>query len=248
MPGFLALALLLAPPSLGEWVEIGGEQFLPQVGLDLEVPDQPQAGVYRQIALNWQDKPLQAGRYPAAAFAARRVGKVGLSLTIAADGKLAACRVTGTSGDRELDEYSCAHLQSHTIYHPGLDDRGGRFGGTVPATFRYMLRASMEGPVAGGSPGPTTAKDPVPPETIEPATLGIAARSKPPRNVWGIGATLAVEADGSVSACFLHSPTYVDSIDKQACDRLRALRFRPAMDSENRPVAGRYAFGLPWGG
>jgi TonB family protein len=241
-------ALHAAAPPLGEFVEDRGEQFLPQVGLTLHVPDGPQPGVYRQIALNWQDRPLQVGRYPAAAFAARRDGEVGVSLTIAADGKLSDCRVIHSSGDRELDNFSCAHLLAHTAYHPGLDESGTRFGGTVPATFRYMLRAIMEGPAAGGGAPAETVKPPAPAEGIKLATLGIAAGSKPPPNVWGIGATLAVEADGSVSACFLHSPTYVDAIDKQACDRLRALRFNPALDSQNRPVAGQYAFGLGWRG
>jgi hypothetical protein len=257
MRRILFLTLVFAPvaglqaapqPVLGEWIELGGEQFLPQVGLTLHVPDEPQPGVYRQIALNWQDRPLQVGRYPAQAFAARRDGKVGLSLTIEPDGKLSACRVTQSSGDRELDDHSCGHLLAHTAYHPGLNDRGARFGGTVPATLRYMLHATMEGPVARGDARPEPIKAPVPLEGIKLATLGIAERSKPPPNVGGIGASLAVEADGSVSACLLHSPTYVDAIDQLACDRLRALRFRPALDAENRPVPGRYAFGLPWGG
>lgn len=256
MRGAIGLALLLtpvaalpaAPPLLGKFVEDRGEQFLPQVGVALHVPDEPRAGVYRQIALNWHDKALQVGRYPATAFAARRDGKVGLNLTIGADGKLQSCRVTESSGDRELDDFSCAHLLAHTAYHPGLDDKGERFGGTVPATFSFMLRPTMHGLAGAPNAPPLVARDPVPLESITLATLGIGSRSKPPPKIGGIGATLAVEADGIVGACYLHSPSYVDSVDKQACDRLRALRFKPARDSENRPVAGRYAFGLPWGG
>lgn len=237
-------------PALGEMLSVDGENYLPQVGLTLHVPDGPEPGLYRRIALNWQEHPLQVGFYPAEAFAARREGKVELSLTIEADGRLSACAVTGPSGFGPFDAHACPHLLSRTAFHPGLDENGRRFGGTVAATLRYMLRLGVEMP-AGPGEGPAAAapaRPAAPLDRISLATLGIAKGTRPPPTVGGIAATLIVEADGRVGACLVSSPSYVDAIDRGACDRLRRdARFRPALDAEGRAVASRYTVSLPWG-
>lgn len=258
MRGILLLGLTLASgaagaepgPRLGEMLDIDGQNYLPQVGLTLHLPDGPEPGLYRRIALNWQERPLQVGAYPADAFAARREGKVALSLTIEPDGRLSACTVTGPSGSGALDAHACPHLLSHTAFHPGLDENGQRFGGTVAATLRYRLRLSVELPAGPGgeaasNAAPATPAAPLDRITLE--TLGIAKGTRPPPTVGGIAATLLVEADGRVGACLVSSPSYVDAIDRGACDRLRAdVRFRPARDSEGRAVAGHYTVALPW--
>jgi TonB family protein len=235
-------------PALGEMLDIGGQNYLPQVGLTLHLPDGPEPGLYRRIALDWQEHPLQIGSYPAEAFAARREGEVALSLTIEPDGRLSGCTVTGPSGLAALDTHACPHLLAHTAFHPGLDESGRRFGGTVAATLRYMLRLTVEMPAGRGEAsdtGPATPAAPLDPITL--ATLGIARGTRPPPTVGGIAATLLVEADGRVGACLVSSPSYVDSIDRGACDRLRRdVRFRPARDAEGKVVASRYTVSLPW--
>lgn len=253
---FLCLALASAAagakpgPALGEMLSIDGQNYLPQVGLTLHLPDGPEPGLYRRIALNWQEHPLQVGAYPAEAFAARREGKVALSLTIEPDGRLSACTVTAPSGFGALDAHACPHLLAHTAFHPGLDESGRRFGGTVAATLRYMLRLSVEMPVGPGeatASGAASATPAAPVDRITLATLGIAKGTRRPPTVGGIAATLLVEADGRVGACLVTSPSYVDAIDQGACDRLRRdIRFRPARDSEGKAVASRFTVALPW--
>lgn len=258
MRALLFLGLILASaaagakpgPALGEMLHIDGVNYLPQVGLTLHLPDAPEPGLYRRIALNWQEHPLQVGAYPAEAFAARREGKVALSLTIEPDGRLSACTVTGPSGFAAFDAHACPHLLSHTAFHPGLDENGQRFGGTVAATLRYRLRLSVEmpaGPGEGVVPDAAPATPAAPLDRITLATLGIAKGTRPPPTVGGISATLLIEPDGRVGACLVSSPSYVDSIDRGACDRLRRdVRFRPARDSEGKAVADRYTASLPW--
>jgi hypothetical protein len=56
---------------------------------------------------------------------------------------------------------------------------------------------------------------------------------------------LAVSAKGAVTACLLTFPTYVDALDKGACDRLRKQRFTPALDRNQRPVASLAGVTLP---
>jgi TonB family protein len=256
MPGLTLLGLTLASaaagaepgPALGEMLDMDGRNYLPQVGLTLHQPDGPEPGLYRRIALNWQEHPLQAGAYPAEAFAARLEGEVGLSLTIEPDGRLSDCTVTAPSGVAALDAHACPHLLSRTAFHPGLDESGGRFGGTVAATLRYRLRLGVEmpaGPGGASDTGPATPAAPLDPVTL--ATLGIARGMRPPPTVGGISATLLVEADGRVGACLVSSPSYVDAIDRGACDRLRRdVRFRPARDAGGQAVASRYTVSLSW--
>ncbi len=256
IPLFLGLTLASAAagaapgPALGEMLDIDGQNYLPQVGLTLHLPDGPEPGLYRRIALNWQEHPLQSGAYPAEAFAARREGKVGLSLTIEPDGRLSACTVTGPSGFGPFDAHACRHLLTHTAFHPGLDDNGQRFGGTVAATLRYMLRLGVEMPADRGEttvPDADPATPAAPLDRITLATLGIAKGARPPPTVGGISATRLVEADGRVGACIVSSPSYVDPIDRGVCDRLRRdVRFRPARDAQGQAVASPYTVSLPW--
>ena len=246
----IAAALLLlaaapadAAPKLGEFRNVGGTNLLPQVGLTLEVPEGPQPGIYRQISLNWHDHELQVGTYPRKAFAAGREGAVGVSLAVEPDGRLSGCSVTRPSGVAEFDAYACRHLLAHAAFHPGLDSAGKRFGGTVPATFHYTLGLSVHMPVPGGDAG-VPAKPARPLGTIDLAALGIAKDYRPRPEIGGISATLAVEADGRVSACTVESPTFVDAVDAGACDRLLAARFSPAEDAAGQPVASRYTVSL----
>ncbi|HEX8655200.1 MAG TPA: TonB family protein [Allosphingosinicella sp.] len=232
-------------PALGRDLVVGRQTYTPQVRLDLDQPLEPQPDVYRQLALDWRAGPLQVGPYPAAAFAARQEGDVGVSLTIDASGRLTACSVAVPSGIAALDGHACPHLLARARFHPGLDAGGTRIGGTLPARLRYILLPRVE-TLAGGSDERSLRRGPRPPAPITLESLGIDPRTAPPADVYGVGASLAVDAAGAVTACTLHSPTYDDAIDKRACDRLLALRFEPALDMDGSPTASRYGFGVEW--
>ncbi|MEA3041578.1 MAG: hypothetical protein QOC65_1067 [Sphingomonadales bacterium] len=240
-----AAAAQRGPPALGRDFTLGGQTYMPQVALDLDQPFDAQPGRYRQIALDWRRGPLQVGPYPAAAYSARQEGDVGVALTIDASGRLTGCTVAVPSGIAALDGHACPHLLAHARFHPALDASGARTGGTLPARLRYTLLPRME-TLAGGAERRPLRREARPPAPITLETLGIDRRAAPPADVYGVGATLAVDAAGVVTACTLHSPTYDDAIDKGMCDRLMAMRFEPALGADGNPTASRYGFGVEW--
>ncbi|HEX9954506.1 MAG TPA: TonB family protein [Allosphingosinicella sp.] len=226
-----------APPKLGEMVEVGGETLLPQLGLRLDLPEGPEAGVMRRIALDWQSKPIQVGTYPAAAFATRREGRVGLSLTVENDGRLSACKVTKPSGVAALDAHACKHLLAYAAFHPALDDEGRRAGDTVAAELGYQLRMMINTLAGEPSAAPPPQVPAAPVEPVTPETLGITRTTRLPDWTGGISAAVLVRADGSVGACTLTSPTYFDAVDLAACRALRErVRFRPARDAQGQAL------------
>jgi TonB family protein len=258
MRTLLVAAALVAPfaaaeaaparaPALGRMITVGGDSQQPQVALSLDEPQEAEPGLYRRIALNWRARTLQSGTYPAAAYAAGREGDVGLSLAIDDSGRLTGCSVTESSGEASIDAHACPHLTRNAVFHPALDDQGRRRGGTIAASLRYTIRLYVNMPAPGGdAPTAGPARPPRPLEATGFASFGVAPGTRRPADVWGLGATLAVDEAGAVTACTMHSPSYVDAIDKAACDRLRAHRFEPARDSEGRAVTGRFAVSAGW--
>lgn len=62
--------------------------------------------------------------YPAAALAAREQGVVGFALDVGANGRVAACAVTRSSGSAALDDATCRVLRSRARFTPALDSAG----------------------------------------------------------------------------------------------------------------------------
>lgn len=250
-----AAALLLLPiagaaaaapgPRLGELVKVGDDSLLPGAGLDLYLKQKPQPGIYRHIKVNWHDRPQIAAFYPAAAFTARQEGEVFLSLTVGADGKPTDCRITKSSGIAALDEHSCGHALAATVFYPGLDDKGRRFGGTVEGRLSYNLQMVARPMLIENAGWPRVSRQAEPRQPITLDTLGIPPGVKLHWGIDAIRAMLAVSAKGKVTACLLTWPTLQDPLDKGACDRLRTQRFRPALDRKQQPVAGLHAIDLP---
>ncbi|HYI41779.1 MAG TPA: TonB family protein [Allosphingosinicella sp.] len=239
-----AAAAPVAGPRLGERIKIGDETFVPNTVLHLHPGQKPQPGIYRNIAVDWHDRP-HAGDYPAAAFAAKQEGEVSLSLTVAADGKPTACRISEPSGIAALDEHSCGHVLAQRGFHPGLDDKGGRFGGTVEGTLSYNLHLVLRTTLIEDMGWNWLSRPPAPQQPITLDTLGIPRGVELHPEIKAIKALLATDARGSVTACLLTWPTFEDTLDKGACDRLRKQRFHPAMDRQQRPVASLYGVDLP---
>jgi TonB family protein len=227
------------------WVGADGDQREPRVILELQQPMDPDSALYRRPAHNWAAGNLQVGAYPA--MREEKEGRVGLHLTIGADGKLQDCAVTRPSGVPALDAHSCPHLLAHAHFFPALGRDGARLAATTDAVMNYTIRLYMNGPGGGSGPAPQPLRREARPDApITLQTLGIAPGSKPPANVYGINAALAIGAGGEVTACTLTGPSQIDTVDKTACDRLMALHFSPALDEAGQPVASRFAFSVRW--
>lgn len=62
--------------------------------------------------------------YPPAAKRAGVQGRVSVALSVGADGKVADCRVTASSGNADLDETTCRLAKRFGRYKPALDENG----------------------------------------------------------------------------------------------------------------------------
>jgi TonB family protein len=245
------LLLLAAPaaaqapgPKLGEWIKAGSEDLLPNAGLDIYLLQKPQPGLYRHVKLSWE-APQAPAYYPAAAFAARQEGEVLLSMDVGADGRPTACRITRSSRIAALDEHSCGHVMTRSRFVPALTDKGRRIGGTVEGRMSYNLRAVTRPALIGDTGWNYPAKRAAPLQPVTLQALGIPAGAKLPRGADSLKAMLAVNAKGRVTACLLTYPTFDDALDQGACDRLRKLRFSPALDRQGRPMASIDGVDLP---
>lgn len=244
----LALAPAAAPaPRLGTDVGSGASHAYPHVDLWVRHPRGAEPGFYRRVQQIY-GAHLQAGTYPAAAFAARREGTVGVSLDVDAAGRVTGCRLTAPSGAASLDAHACPHLRRAARFHPALDERGVRRGATVRAELSYVLARRMHAPGFVATPSPDGRS--APPRLlapISPALAGIGPGTPQPRDVWSIGGELRVDSAGAVTACTLYEASWDDRLDKAICDRLRReVRFEPARDRDGRPVAASHSFGFGW--
>ncbi|OJW74687.1 MAG: energy transducer TonB [Sphingomonadales bacterium 63-6] len=77
--------------------------------------------------------------YPARAVRSGTEGTVGVSVTVGADGKVAACRVSNSSGSDVLDEAACDGMQRYARFDPALDDAGNPTSASWSTRIVYKL-------------------------------------------------------------------------------------------------------------
>lgn len=77
--------------------------------------------------------------YPAAAIRAEEQGTTRFRLTVGADGKVADCTVTGSSGSSALDSKTCSIMQKRARFTPAQDSAGNKVGDTVSNAIRWVL-------------------------------------------------------------------------------------------------------------
>jgi len=77
--------------------------------------------------------------YPARAIRDETEGRVGVRVTIGANGRVSACTVTSSSGSRILDDAACTGMERYARYNPALDDAGNPTDGSASTTIVYQL-------------------------------------------------------------------------------------------------------------
>lgn len=77
--------------------------------------------------------------YPPKAAREERQGRVGLRVTIGADGKVTSCSVTSSSGSPDLDAAACDGMTRYARYNPALDDAGNPIAGAASTAIQYRL-------------------------------------------------------------------------------------------------------------
>ncbi len=84
----------------------------------------------------WQRRIIE--NYPSRALRREIEGTVGVSVTVNADGRVAACRVT-RSADPILDEAACDDMTRYARFEPALDDAGNPTTGSWSTNIVYQI-------------------------------------------------------------------------------------------------------------
>ena len=77
--------------------------------------------------------------YPSRALREEVEGTVGVSVTVGANGRATACRVTSSSGSSVLDQAACRGMQRYSRFNPALDDAGNPTTGSYSTRITYRL-------------------------------------------------------------------------------------------------------------
>jgi protein TonB len=77
--------------------------------------------------------------YPAEARAAREQGLVGFALDVGANGRVAGCAITRSSGSATLDSATCRLIQSRARFTPALDAGGATVADKIAGRISWIL-------------------------------------------------------------------------------------------------------------
>ncbi|MBO9518007.1 MAG: TonB family protein [Porphyrobacter sp.] len=77
--------------------------------------------------------------YPARAIRDETEGRVGVRVTIGANGRVTSCSVSNSSGSSVLDDAACEGMTRYARYNPALDDDGNPTTGQASTTIVYQL-------------------------------------------------------------------------------------------------------------
>jgi protein TonB len=86
---------------------------------------------------SWQQRIMD--NYPARAIRDEIEGRVGVRVTVGANGRVTGCSVSSPSGSSILDEAACADITRYGRFSPALDDAGNPTTGSWGTTIVYQL-------------------------------------------------------------------------------------------------------------
>jgi protein TonB len=77
--------------------------------------------------------------YPSRAIRDEVEGRVGVNVSIGANGRVASCSVSSSSGSSILDQAACDGMERYARFNPALDDAGNPTTGSYSTTIVYQL-------------------------------------------------------------------------------------------------------------
>jgi len=171
--------------------------------------------------------------YPADALRRHEQGRVGFTLDVDATGRVAACRITESSGSATLDAATCRIARERARFTPALDRRGRPVPDRTASHVNWVLPAENSSARANLASYFSDADYPA--EAILAEEQGT------------VGFELNIAADGSVSGCRVEQSSNSASLDEATCRILTSrARFRPALDSRGRAVPDRMKGRIRW--
>lgn len=95
----------------------------------------PKAATPKGNPGNW----ATSNDYPSRALREEREGVTGFRVSVSADGRVADCTVTSSSGTPELDETACAKIRQRARFNPATDGEGQPTGGSYSGRIRWVI-------------------------------------------------------------------------------------------------------------
>jgi protein TonB len=92
----------------------------------------------------WISGRIRDSDYPRSAVRARASGTVFLRFVVAPSGRVSDCRVTRTSGNRDLDETTCELIVRRFRYRPAIDEDGRPIAQTIRGEHDWELAPEPE--------------------------------------------------------------------------------------------------------
>ncbi|MGB7420110.1 MAG: energy transducer TonB, partial [Erythrobacter sp.] len=77
--------------------------------------------------------------YPSRALREEVEGTVGVRVQVNAEGRVASCSVTRSSGSGILDDAACRGMERYARYNPALDRNGNPTTGSASTAITYRL-------------------------------------------------------------------------------------------------------------
>lgn len=102
-------------------------------------PPKPNLGAKAKLRSNLGDI-FTEDYYPASAKRENIQGRVGVSLSIGANGRVTDCKVTQSSGNGELDSTTCRLAVRSVRYDPAKDTEGKPIDSVLPIAVRWQLK------------------------------------------------------------------------------------------------------------
>lgn len=84
---------------------------------------------------NWAN----ANDYPSRALREEREGTTSFRVTVGANGRVADCQITGSSGHSDLDAATCKNIKRRARFRPSLDAQGNKTTGTWSSRVRWQI-------------------------------------------------------------------------------------------------------------
>ena len=110
----------------------------PQIVTQSVIPPPSQArGVQPRNQASWARRIQE--NYPSRAQREGTEGTVGVRVTVGADGRVADCSVTSSSGSSVLDEAACTGMQRYARFDPALNAGGDPISGQWSTRITYRL-------------------------------------------------------------------------------------------------------------
>jgi TonB family protein len=222
--------------------------------VECPIPPPPSSNaVLRPVApLNYPGSWVTTNDYPATALRQEIEGTASFIVSVNANGVVASCRITGSSGSSVLDEATCVNVTKRARFQPATDKNGKPISSTYAnrVTWRIPDYDPSDYDVAADY-GDDTQSYPRAPRSVgylvPPSDVDYPAAAKAAREQGFVNVDLVVDEQGKVASCAIGKGSGSTSLDAASCPFITTKwSFQPALDFDGNPTKGKVSQRLSW--